>query len=141
MTTSAAITIAVGSSGAFFVTALVCGIWKYRFMIRPPDHRAPFYVDTAHRASLLYSFACLVLAKFAEDSPLPPVVSALAVAAPVIGFASAIVTYVSLGLRDETDNQFRRRTFTTTWGMFLLILLELGGFLVLFGGWASAQLR
>ena len=38
-------------------------------MLSAPDHLAPHYVDTAHRAALLYSFACLVLVHFAELSP------------------------------------------------------------------------
>ena len=55
--------------GIFFLNALATGVWKYVAMIGRPDHRAPFYVDTAHRAALLYTFACLVLVKFLETSP------------------------------------------------------------------------
>ena len=48
--------------------------------------------------------------------------------------AIAIVTYVGLGLRNTTDNQFRERTFGTTWGMAALIVAEVSGFGVLFAG-------
>lgn len=126
--------------GIFFLTALVTGVWKYAGMMSRPDHRAPFYVDTAHRAALLYSFACLVLAKFVELSPFSHGVNLAAAGLPILFFATAIATYVHLGWRDATDNQFRTRTFATTWGMWMLIAGEIGGFLVLFAGFLATAL-
>jgi hypothetical protein len=137
---TAAIKLALFSSGVFFLVGLLTGIWKFRAMTTRPSHKAPVYVDTAHRASLLYSFAALLLARFVEFSPFPTWVSVSAVAAPLAFFASAIATYLWLGFREETDNQFERRTHGNTWGMWLLIAGEVGGFAVLFYGFAKTQL-
>ncbi len=51
-------------AGAMFLAALVLGVWKYRQMATSDDHLAHPYVDTAHRAALLYSFATLLVAVF-----------------------------------------------------------------------------
>jgi len=42
-------------------------------------------------------------------------------------------------LRDETDNLFRERNFTTTWYMYALIAAEIGGFAVILWGFLSTQ--
>jgi len=126
--------IALTASGTFFLTALLTGVWKYRHMLLNDGHVAPVYVDTAHRAALLYAFAALLLARLVEESPFPPAVNLAAVGAPLAFFAIAIATYVGLGLENRTDNQFRERNFGTTWGMVALIVAEIGGFGVLFAG-------
>lgn len=127
--------------GLFFLTALLTGTWKYLAMLSRPDHRAPFYVDTAHRAALLYSFACLVLVKFLELSPFPSPVNLIATGLPLLFFAAAIATYVRLGWANTTENQFTERTFATTWGMRMLVAGEIGGFLVLFAGFLATAFR
>ena len=127
-------TITLTACGSFFLTALLAGVWKWRAMVTAEDHQAPFYVDTAHRAALLYSFACLVLAKFAELSPFSEAVTLAAVAAPIAFFAIAIASYVLLGVSDRTDNQFARPSPGQNVAMWLLIAAEVGGFSVLFGG-------
>jgi hypothetical protein len=43
--------------GAMFLIALALGVWKHQRMTTSEDHLAHPYVDTAHRAALLYSFA------------------------------------------------------------------------------------
>ena len=126
--------IALTASGTFFLTALLTGVWKYRHMLLHESHLAPAYVDTAHRAALLYTFAALLLARLVEESPFPPAVNLLAIGGPLAFFAVAIATYVGLGLENRTDNQFRERNFNTTWGMAALIVAEIGGFAVLFAG-------
>ena len=45
------------AAGLVFLWALVLGVWKYRQMAASPEGLAHPYVDTAHRAALLYSFA------------------------------------------------------------------------------------
>lgn len=124
----------------FFMTGLITGIWKYRHMARTPDAVAPAYVDIAHRSSLLYSFAALLLGEFAARSVFPAEVNALAAAAALTFFALAIGTYVMHGILRDTDNQLRRPHRLGTYllppwltGVFmsLLILAELGGALVL----------
>lgn len=135
---SAALTLSFGASGLFFLTGLATGIWKYRKIMTSPEHRAPAYVDIAHRAALLYSFAALVIAKFVELSPYPEPVEVAAAGAPLALFAVTIATYVVQGYLNRTDNQFRERNLLTTWGMYFLIVGEMGGFAVLFWGFLSS---
>jgi hypothetical protein len=108
-------------------------------MMSRPDHQAHIYVDTAHRASLLYSFACLVLVKFLEYSPFDEWLNLLSVGAPLLFFMAAIGTYIRLGLSEETQNQFSEKNFRTTTGMVLLIIAEIGGFALLFAGFLYSQ--
>lgn len=129
-----ATTLALLACGLFFLTGLCTGVWKWRAMLSRPSHRAPYYVDTAHRAALLYSFACLVLERFAALSPFSAALTLVATALPILFFATAIATYIRLGIADATENQFERRTFVTTTGMVLLIAGEIGGFSILFVG-------
>ena len=122
----ASVLVATAACGVFFLTALLLGVWKWRAMLRAPDHLAPHYVDTAHRAALLYSFACLVLIHFVELSPFAEPVNVAAVSLPLLFFSIAIATYIQLGWRDTTDNAFERRDFTTTTGVALLSVSEIG---------------
>jgi cation transport ATPase len=128
---SADVRLVVVATGIFFFTGLLTGAWKYRHMLHRSDHQAPVYVSIAHSAALQYSFACLVLLVFVALSAFPVVVNALAAAVVLLFFASAVGTYIVLGLRDRTDNQFERRTMLTTWGMWALMAGEIGGFSVL----------
>jgi hypothetical protein len=136
----ASVLVATAACGVYFLAALLLGVWKWRAMLSAPDHLAPHYVDTAHRAALLYSFACLVLIHFAELSPFPEPVNVAAVSFPLAFFAVAIGTYVQLGWRDTTDNAFERRDFSTTTGVALLGVSEIGGFAVLLAGFVLGQL-
>ena len=56
------------AAGLIFLWALLLGAWKYRQMAASEDGLAHPYVDIAHRAALLYSFATLLLAAFVELS-------------------------------------------------------------------------
>lgn len=132
--------IATAACGLFFLTALLLGVWKWRAMLSASDHLAPHYVDTAHRAALLYSFACLVLIHFVELSPFSEPVNIAAVSFPLVFFGIAIATYIQLGWRDTTDNAFERRDFSTTTGVLLLSVCEIGGFAVLLAGFVVSQL-
>lgn len=132
--------------GIFFLTGLTTGIWKYYHIHASEDAQAPVYVDIAHRSSLMYSFAALVLAKFVELSPYSETVNFWAAAAPIAFFALAISTYVIHGVLRDTDNQMKRPhtlgAFTLpNWVvitfMVSLIIAEIGGFGVLFVGYLS----
>jgi hypothetical protein len=59
-------------AAAMFLWALLLGVWKYRQMIGAPDGLAHPYVDTAHRAALLYSFALLLVARTTAGSATRP---------------------------------------------------------------------
>ncbi|MCP5041313.1 MAG: hypothetical protein GY944_09825 [bacterium] len=141
--------LAVLAAGVFFLNALICGVWKYAQIRSSSDARAHPYVDTAHRASFLYSFAALLLARFAELSNYPAALELAATALPLFFFALAIANYMVHGALRDTDNVFRSSRGAGGRGaadsaitafMAALILAEVGGFLVLFYGFARAQL-
>jgi hypothetical protein len=127
-------TLAILSAGLFFMVALLTGVWKWRQIMASADHCAHPYVDIAHRASLMYSFAAMLLASFASLSAWHANIDLVATGLPLSYFAFAIATYVWHGARRDTDNQFRERNFVSTWGMWTLVVAEIGGFMVLFAG-------
>ncbi|HLL02808.1 MAG TPA: hypothetical protein VK539_19655 [Myxococcaceae bacterium] len=129
-----ATTLTLVACGGFFLTGLLTGIWKHSAMMTNASRQAPVYVDIAHRASLLYAFASLVLLKFIELSPFPSWVNTLAAAAPLLFFTVAIGRYLSLGLSNQTDNQYKLPLEATRVMMPVLIVAEVGGFGVLFAG-------
>lgn len=102
------------AAGLIFLWALLLGVWKYRGMAASLEGLAHPYVDVAHRAALLYSFATLLIAAF--------------------------VGYVIHGLRRDTDNQFRDPVRGTHSFMSILIVAEIGGFSVLPAGFVEAQI-
>ncbi|WP_149256910.1 hypothetical protein [Actinomadura sp. K4S16] len=128
------------AAGLIFLWALVLGVWKYMQMARSEEHVAHPYVDTAHRAALLYSFATLLVAAFVQFSGWTSTVNLLAAGVIVLFFTAAIGTYVYHGWRRDTDNQFRDRVRGTTAFMIALIVAEIGGFAVLLLGFVRAQL-
>ena len=136
---SPAVRLSLTASGLFLLTGLATGVWKYRRILTSPEHRAPLYVDIAHRAALLYSFAALVMMKLVEYSPYSNGVQIAATAVPLFFFAAAVFSYVYHGWFEDTENQLAERNFVSTWGMALLIAGEIGGVLVLFWGFVSTQ--
>lgn len=127
----------------FFMTGLLTGIWKYGCMARSPKAAAPRYVDIAHRSSLMYSFAAMLLGWFASHSVYPDWLNTLAAICALGFFALAIGTYVIHGLLRDTSNQFRKphRLGSMTlpsWiihgFMITLVVAEVGGSLVLGAG-------
>lgn len=135
------------SCGSFFLVGLVTGLWKYRGMIKSVDGQAPAYVDICHRAAFMYAFACLVLAEFARLSAWREDVNLAAVVVPVGFFAAAVASYALHGWLGDTDNQLRRphrigqravhgRAISVF--IYLLAAGEIGGFGVLFAGFAQS---
>ncbi len=127
------------AAGLIFLLALVLGVWKYRQIMAAEDHRAHPYVDIAHRAALLYSFATLLLAAFVELSAWPAWVNLTAAGVVVFFFVSAILSYISHGARRDTVNQFERPDRAIEISMALLIVGEIGGFAVLLAGFIAGQ--
>ena len=147
---TAAWTLTLLCSGAFLLVGLLTGVWKYVCIARSPDATAPVYVDVAHRASLMYAFASLVLLQFVELSPYCETWTLVFAAAPQLFFALAIGTYVIHGVLRDTDNQLRRPHrlgkgtvpgWATTAFMVSLIVAEVGGAAALVGGVAWSVLR
>tara|TARA_R110001592_G_scaffold61158_3_gene186172 strand:+ start:2942 stop:3382 length:441 start_codon:yes stop_codon:yes gene_type:complete len=135
--------LAIISAGVFFLTGLLTGVWKYQQIMTSEDSIAHPYVDICHRASLLYAFAAILLAKFAEVSQLSNRVELISVGVVVFYFATAITTYLVHGLLKDTDNQLKsphamgQLTISSriiSLYMWTLIAAEIGGFLVLFYG-------
>jgi hypothetical protein len=126
--------VVVLAAGVLFLGALVLGVWKYRQMATSAGNAAHPYIDVAHRAALLYSFATLLIAVFVQLSAWPAAVNIVAAAAAIGFFVAAIGTYVYHGARADTDNQLRHPVRGTTTFMILLIVAEIGGFAVLFTG-------
>ena len=130
------------AAGLIFLLALLLGVWKYRQMATSEDHLAHPYVDTAHRAALLYSFATLLIAVFVELSGWSELVDLLAAGVLVFFFVGAIAGYAWHGRRRDTDNQFRDPvpSAAAVHGyMLALIVGEILAFSVLLAGFVEAQ--
>lgn len=128
------------AAGLIFLWALALGVQKYAQMGRSPDALAHPYTDIAHRAALLYAFATMLLAAFAQLSDWPTWVDLGAAAVVIFFFVAAIGSYQWHGLRKDTDNQFRNPHASLGWFMIALILGEIGGFAVLLAGFIWAWL-
>ena len=105
---------ALWGCGIYFLTGLLTGVWKYWQIATNEKGRAHYYVDVAHRASLMYAFACL-----------------------------AIGSYILHGFLQDTRNQLQRPhrlgggsvpELAMSTFMVSLIVAEVGGFAVLFAG-------
>lgn len=138
-TLGAAVKLSLAAAGVFLLTGMLLGILKYHAMLTRPDHQAPIYIDIAHRAALLYSFAALVIAELLRYSPFSETVQIVIAVAPLFFFAVAIVTYFILGLKNRTITQFSERNFNTTVGMWLLIVAEVGGVGAILYGFFQTQ--
>ena len=131
---STSVAIALLFSGIFLLSGMVTGVWKYAKIMSSEEHRAPVYVDIAHRTSFFYSFASLVIAALMVFSPFPPMWQIVIVLFPLVYFGLTVTAYVLEGMKNETDNIFKERNFSTTWFMYSLIAAEIGGFLFILGG-------
>jgi hypothetical protein len=127
------------AAAGMFLWALLLGVWKYRQIATSEDHLAHPYVDIAHRAALLYSFALLLVATFVQLSGWSTLVNLLAAGAMTLYFYAAVATYTLHGARRDTDNQFRDPVRGTHAMMIALIVAEIGGWLVLVAGFLDGQ--
>ncbi len=126
-------------AAAMFLWALLLGVMKYRQILASPDSAAHPYVDIAHRAALLYSFALLLVATFVELSGWSALVNLLAAGALALYFFAAVAGYNYHGWRRDTENQFHNPVTGTHPFMVALIAAEIGGWLVLVAGFLDAQ--
>ena len=137
-------------AGVFFLTGLLTGVWKYAEIMRSEKARASYYVDIAHRASLMYAFAAILVREFVPYSPFSEGFTFALVAAQILFFGSAIITYLVHGWLKDTNNQLKRphvlgkRTLPSLLVrgyMWALIVAELGGFALMLGGALVAMTR
>ena len=108
-------------------------------MMKSKTHEAPVYVDIAHRASLLYAFASLVIAKLLEYSPFSVSIQIFIALLPIAYFTLTIIGYLKLGWQRVEITQFSERNFITTWFMYSLIAAEIGGVALIIGGFIYTQ--
>lgn len=136
-------TLSIVAAGVFFLTGLLTGVWKYLQISANEEAVAHPYVDIAHRASLLYAFAALLLARFCAISQLPDTVEFWAAFFPLLYFGFAILTYIIHGALRDTDNQLEKphrlggmtvSPLSMAVTMWSLVIAEIGGFVVLFYG-------
>ena len=127
------------AAAAMFLWALLLGVMKYRQILASPQSAAHPYVDIAHRAALLYSFALLLVATFVELSGWSAPVNLLAAGALALYFFAAVAGYNYHGWRRDTENQFHDPVAGTQPFMVALIAAEIGGWLVLVAGFIDAQ--
>lgn len=131
---SYAVKISLAAAGFYLLTGMLIGVIKYRRTMRSAEHRAPVYIDIAHRAALLYSFAALVVSKLLEHNAFTDAVLLPATLAVLTFFSLTILGYLLTGLKNETENLFSERNFVTTWFMYALIAAEIIGFIIIFAG-------
>ena len=131
-----AVKIAIIFSGIFLWVGMFTGVWKYWQIRQSPQSRAHYYVDIAHRSSLLYAPATLILAVLAYCSVLPSMVNLICVLINILFFSFSIGAYVLHGFLQDTTNQFKQPhqlgkfhlpESLMTLAMLGLIIAELGG--------------
>ena len=131
--------IVIFGAGLIFLLALALGIWKYHQMATSESHLAHPYVDTAHRAALLYSFAALLVAWLVEFSGWSQTVNLICAGILLGYFVITIILYMWLGWRAQTDNQWTEPMAGRGLYMLLLIVAEMGAVAVLLVGFARAR--
>ena len=130
-------------SGIFLFVGMLTGVWKYAQIRHSPQFRAHYYVDIAHRSSLLYAPASLILAVLAYFCIWDATVILICVILNLVFFSFSILSYILHGLLKDTTNQFKQPHQIAAWtlpswcmslAMLLLIVAELGGTSVLLLG-------
>jgi len=134
-----AVKLTLLASGIFLLSALLAGVLKYIGIVKSEKNRAPYYIDIAHRAALLYSFAALVMAELLKYSPYSENVQVISTAVPLLFFAISIAQYFKLGLENKTTNQFKGAGNFIHISMYLLIVGEIGGVSVIVWGFVQTQ--
>lgn len=131
-----AVKIGIIFSGIFLWVGMFTGVWKYWQIRQSPQSRAHYYVDIAHRSSLLYAPATLILAVLAYCSVLPSMVNLICVLVNIVFFSFSIASYMLHGFLQDTTNQFKQPHqlgkfhLSGSWmtlAMLGLIVAELGG--------------
>lgn len=127
--------LAIVFSGIFLWVGMLTGVWKYLQIRQSEQSRAHYYVDIAHRSSLLYAPASLILAVLSYFSAWTELWNLMFVVLNLIFFSFSVLSYILHGLLKDTTNQFRTPhqmgrfhlpTWMMTFAMLLLVLAEVG---------------
>lgn len=130
-----AVAWAVLFSGIFLWVGMLTGIWKYYQIRQSAQARAHYYVDIAHRSSLLYAPASLIIAVLAYFSVWNELLNLILVLINLFFFSFSILSYILHGWLKDTTNQFQQPHQVGRWhlpkwmlssAMILLIIGELG---------------
>ncbi|MGE4316832.1 hypothetical protein [Acinetobacter sp.] len=130
-----AVAWAVLFSGIFLWVGMLTGIWKYYQIRQSAQARAHYYVDIAHRSSLLYAPASLIIAVLAYFSVWNELLNLILVLINLFFFSFSILSYILHGWLKDTTNQFKQPHQVGRWhlpkwmlssAMILLIVGELG---------------
>ena len=136
---SLAVKLSLLVSGLFLLNGMITGVWKYAKIMSSAEHKAPVYVDIAHRTSFFYSFASLVIAALIFFSPFSEFWKVITVAFPLSYFVITVIGYMKEGYLDRTENMFSERNFVTTYFVYGLIVGEIGGLIFILGGFIYTQ--
>lgn len=131
--------IAVLFSGLFLLIGMLTGVWKYALIMKSENHKAPIYVDIAHRNALLFSFACVVIAKLMEFSPFSPAIQMIITVIPLFYFSLTTINQIKEGAAGRNETIFKERNFSTTWFTYGLIVGEVGSVLLMIAGFFYMQ--
>lgn len=130
-----AVAWAVLFSGIFLWVGMLTGIWKYYQIRQSAQARAHYFVDIAHRSSLLYAPASLIIAVLAYFSVWNELLNLILVLTNLFFFSFSILSYILHGWLKDTTNQFKQPHQLGRWhlpkwmlssAMILLIVGELG---------------
>ena len=102
-----AVQLAIVFSGIFLWLGMLTGVWKYWQIRRSELSRAHYYVDIAHRSSLLYAAASLILAALSYFTVLSENITLWCVLANLLFFSFSILVYMVHGYLQDTTNQFK----------------------------------
>lgn len=135
--------IGVLFSAIYLWVGMLTGVWKYLQIRRSPQARAHYYVDIAHRSSLLYAPAALILAVMAYFSAWQESLNIACVIINLVFFSASILAYIIHGMLKDTQNQFKEPHQLGVWQidkrimlflMLSLIIAELAGTTILLSG-------
>ena len=135
-----AVKISILFAGLYLLVGMLTGVWKYAAIMKSENHKSSMYIDIAHRNALLFSFACLVIAKLMEFSPFSPVIQLVITLIPLFYFSLTTINQIKEGFSGRTETIFKERNFSTTWFMYGLIAGEIGSISLMVIGFAYTQL-
>lgn len=124
--------ISIIFSGLYLWVGMLTGVWKYAQIRNSAQSRAHYYVDIAHRSSLLYAPATLILAVLAYFSAWSESLNLICVVINLIFFSFAILSYILHGILKDTTNQFKTPHQLGKWSLpkwlmtFAMLLLVVG---------------